>query len=78
MKKITFEELKPTLTKEQIEAVKTCHNALFYAEMSDDYSTTLREEKAAIDELKKYFPNLINFKADFYNGNDTLIFIEEE
>ena len=74
MNKFTLEELRNTLTEEQIKAVEKCHNSYFIAMMSDNYDITLREERQALEELKKHIPNLRTFIGDFYNGNDTLIF----
>ena len=77
MKVVKLEEIKATLTEEQKQAIEKCHNAYFYAEMSDDFGTTIREKQEALEELKKHFKNLVGFSGDFYNGNDTLRFNEE-
>ena len=61
------------LTTEQQEAITKAHNAYFYAAMSDSYLSTIQEERMAKTQLKKTFPNLIDFIADFYDCNDTLI-----
>lgn len=61
------------LTEEQKSAILQAHNTYFSAAMSDSYLRTIQEERMAKTQLKKTFPNLIDFIADFYNGNDTLI-----
>ena len=61
------------LTEEQKEAIGKAHNAYFSAAMSDSYLRTIQEERTAKQQLKQSFPNLIDFIADFYNCNDTLI-----
>lgn len=61
------------LTTEQMDAISKAHNTYFYAAMSDSYIKTIQAERAAKQQLKVTFPNLIDFIADFYDCNDTLI-----
>lgn len=77
MLKVKLEEIINQLTEKQIEAIKLCHNAYFYAEMSDDYSKSIREKSEALTTLKTHFENLTGFIGDFYDCNDTLIFDNE-
>ena len=77
MLKVKLEEIKNQLTKEQIEAIELCHNAYFYAEMSDDYFKSVDEKRQALTTLKTHFENLTGFIGDFYDCNDTLIFNNE-
>ena len=77
MLKVRLEEIKNQLTEEQIEAIELCHNAYFYAEMSDDYFRSIGEKRQALTRLKTHFENLIDFIGDFYDCNDTLIFESE-
>jgi len=77
MLRVKLEEIKDQLTKEQIEAIELCHNAYFYAEMSDDYFKSIGEKRQALTTLKTHFENLTDFIGDFYDCNDTLIFNNE-
>ena len=63
-----------TLTDEQKEAIKKCHDCLFMAEMGSTYQYDEYKRKA-IQNLQEHFTDrIVNFIGDFYNNNDTIIF----
>lgn len=74
MLKVKFYEIKDQLTDKQIEAIEKCQRAYFYAEMSDDYSCTVKEKECALKTLKTYFKNLVDYIDSWTDDNDTLIF----
>lgn len=61
------------LNQEQLQAIQQAHNAIFYAQMSDNYQITIQEEQSAKQKLKQIIPNLVDIICDFYNSNDTLV-----
>jgi hypothetical protein len=61
------------LNQEQLQAIQRTHNAIFYAQMSDNYRIAMQEEQSAKQQLKQIIPNLVDIICDFYNSDDTLI-----
>lgn len=67
-------DIKDTLTVEQIQAIQKCHDCLFMAEMGSIYQYDEYKRKA-IQNLQEHFSErIVNFIGDFYNSNDTIIF----
>lgn len=73
-KVVKLNDIKDTLTDEQIQAIQKCHDCLFMAEMGSIYEYD-KYKRTAIENLQNHFTDHIaNFIGDFYNGNDTIIF----